>query len=159
MKGASKLTKKDQPESDLTANKEGERSTTNGGSGTPEITARSRQSLGEYSGNREDGNEQEMKRMNEQFLQQDRELFELKAALRESQIKRQATSMAYREMSEKLSNSIPITPGPNINKPRMPRPQDAAYQAVMQSKERDDNEVVLGNEDQSKCLKTIFPHN
>ena len=123
MKGTSKLTKKDQPKSDLTSNKEGE-SSTNGGGSTPEIALRSRQSLGEYAGNREDGNEQGMERMNEQFLQQERELLELKEALRESHIERQATSNAYREMSEKLSNSIPLTPGPNINKPRVPRPQD-----------------------------------
>jgi hypothetical protein len=123
MKGVSKLTKKDQPKSDLITNKEGESPTTNSGGRTPEITARSRQSLSEYTGNREDVNKQEMDRMNEQFLQQEKELIELKGALRESQIERQATSMAYGEMSERLSNSMPITPGPNINKPRMPRPQ------------------------------------
>jgi hypothetical protein len=60
MKGANRLTKKDQPKSDLTGNKEGESSTTNGGNGTPDITARSRQSFSEYSGNKEDENEQEM---------------------------------------------------------------------------------------------------
>ncbi len=43
-------------------------------------------------------------------------------------------------MSERLSNSIPITPGPNINKPRMPRPQDTAYQFVMQLKEKNEQE-------------------
>jgi hypothetical protein len=47
MKGASKLTKNDQPKSDQTSNKESE-SSTNGGGSTPEITARSRLSLGEY---------------------------------------------------------------------------------------------------------------
>jgi hypothetical protein len=36
--------------------------------------------------------------MNEQFPQQERGLLELKEALRESQIERQATSIAYREM-------------------------------------------------------------
>jgi hypothetical protein len=95
MKGANRLTKKDQPKSDLNGNKEGESSPTNGGNGTLEITARSRQSLSEYSGNREGGNEQEMERVNELFLQQEKELIELKEALRESQNERQATSMAY----------------------------------------------------------------
>ena len=39
-----------------------------------------------------------MERMNEQFLQQERELLDLKEALRESQIESQATSIAYREV-------------------------------------------------------------
>ena len=112
MKASSKLTKKDPSKNDLTSNRESE-SSTNGGGSTPEITARSRLSLGEHAGNREGGNEQEMERMNEQFLQQERELLELKEALRESQIESQATSIAYREVSEKLSNSVLLTPGPN----------------------------------------------
>ena len=73
MKGTTKLTKKDQPNSDLTSNKEGE-SSTNGGGSTPEIALRSRQSLEDYAGNREDGNEREMERMNEQVLQQEKVL-------------------------------------------------------------------------------------
>ena len=73
--------------------------------------------------------------MTEHFRQQQRELEELKEALKESQEQRQATSIAYREISERLTNSVPITPGPNITKPRIPRPQDTAYQAVMQQKE------------------------
>ena len=158
MKGTSKLTKKDQPKSDLTSNKEGE-SSTNGGGSTPEIALRSRQSLEDYAGNREDGNEREMERMNEQVLQQEKELFELREALRESQIERQATSNAYREMSEKLSNSIPLTPGPNINKPRVPRPQDTAYQAVMQTKaQSEQGQTVDTTNDGGKELLTLFTH-
>ena len=158
MKGTTKLTKKDQPKSDLTSNKEGE-SSTNGGGSTPEIALRSRQSLEDYAGNREDGNEREMERMNEQVLQQEKELLELREALRESQIERQATSNAYREMSEKLSNSIPLTPGPNINKPRVPRPQDTAYQAVMQSKEKSEQgQEVDPTNDGGKELLTLFTH-
>ena len=158
MKASSKLTKKDPSKNDLTSNRESESSTNSGGS-TPEITARSRLSLGEHAGNREGGNEQEMERMNEQFLQQERELLELKEALRESQIEKQATSIAYREVSEKLSNSVLLTPGPNINKPRIPRPQDAAYQAVMQSKEKieDKPEVDSTNDSGNEMLK-LFTH-
>jgi hypothetical protein len=158
MKRANRLTKKDQPKSDLTGNKEGESSTTNGGSGTPEITARSRQSLSEYSGNRENGNEQETERVNELFLQQEKELIELKEALRESQNERQATSMAYQEMSKRLSNSIPITPGPNINKPRMPRPQDAAYQAVMQLKEKNEQGQESEATNEGNEMLRLFSH-
>ncbi len=66
----------------------------------------------------------------------------MEEALRESQEQRQATSMAYKEISQKLTNSIPITPGPNINKPRIPRPQDTAYQAVMQLKEKSEQEQI-----------------
>jgi hypothetical protein len=158
MKGASKLTKNDQPKSDLTSNKESESSTNIGGS-TPKITARSRLNLGEYAGNREDGNEQEVERMNKQFLQQERELLELKEALRESQIERQATSIAYRRVSEKLSNSVLLTPGPNINKPRISRPQDTAYQAVMQSKENIEQEQdVDATNDGGKEMLKLFTH-
>ena len=77
--------------------------------------------------------DQQMEYMTEQFLQQQRQLEDLKEALKESQEQRQATSIAYREVSERLTNSVPITPGPNINKPRVPRPQHTAYQAVMET--------------------------
>jgi hypothetical protein len=86
---------------------------------TPEIMARSRQSLTGFT--------TKMKKINRQ-----RELEDLKEALKESQEQRQATSIAYMKISQKLTNSVPITPGPNINKPRVTRPQDTAYQAVMQ---------------------------
>ena len=158
MKASSKLTKKDPSKNDLTSNRESESSTNSGGS-TPEITARSRLSLGEHAGNREGGNEQEMERMNEQFLQQERELLELKEALRESQIESQATSIAYREVSEKLSNSVLLTPGPNINKPRIPRPQDAAYQAVMQPKGMiEQKPEVDSTNDGGKEMLKLFTH-
>jgi hypothetical protein len=44
------------------------------------------------------------------------------------------------EISQKLTNSVPITPGPNINKPRIPRPQDTAYQEIMIAKEKSKEE-------------------
>ncbi len=84
---------------------------------------------------------QELESMNEYVMQQQRKLENLREALKESREQRQATSIAYMEISQKLTNSIPLTPGPNVNKPRIPRPQDTVYQkAVVQAKERDENE-------------------
>ncbi len=54
MKASSKLTKKDPSKNDLTSNRESE-SSTNGGGSTPEITARSRRSLREHAGRRQQG--------------------------------------------------------------------------------------------------------
>ena len=136
MKASNKLVKKEQPKGDNTNAKEITTSDTSSGLTTPEIMARSRKSLeGSSMGNEED-RDQQMEYMTEQYSQQQRELQDLKEALKESQEQRQATAIAYREISERLTNSVPITPGPNINKPRVPRPQDTAYQAVMQQKEK-----------------------
>jgi hypothetical protein len=93
----------------------------NSGTTTPEIEARPRQSLAEYSSTNEEGKDREIEMMTDHFYIQQRKFEELEEALRESQEQRQATSMAYKEISQKLTNSIPITPGPNINKPRIPR--------------------------------------
>ncbi len=94
--------------------------------------------------------------MTEHFTQQQKELQELKEALKESQEQRQATSLAYIEVSQKLTNSVPITPGPNINRPRIPRPQDAAYQAVMQSKRNEDEGE--STDDESKDMLKLDPN-
>ena len=135
MKASSKLTKKEQPKGDNANAKEITNSEASSGLTTPEIIARSRKSLEGLSLGNDDERDQQMDYITEQYSQQQKELEELKEALKESQEQRQATSIAYREMSERLTNSVPITPGPNINKPRVPRPQDTAYQAVMQQKE------------------------
>ena len=143
MKASSKLTKKEQPKGDNTTGKEITNSEASSGLTTPEIIARSRKSLEGLSLGNDEEKDQQMEYMTEQFLQQQRELEDLKEALKESQEQRQATFIAYREISERLTNSVPITPGPNINKPRVPRPQDTAYQAVIQQKEieqEDENE-------------------
>ena len=134
---ANKLVKKEQPKGDNTNAKEITTSDDSSGLTTPEIMARSRKSLeGLSMGNNED-KDQQIELMNEHVMRQQRELKDLREALRESHEQRQATSMAYMEISERLTNSVPLTPGPNINKPRVPRPQDTAYQAVMQQKENE----------------------
>ncbi len=137
MKAGSKLTKKEQPKGDNANSKEITNSEASSGLTTPEIIARSRKSLKGLSMGNDDEKDQQIELMTEHFMQQQRELEDLKEALKESQEQRQATSIAYREISERLTNSVPITPGPNINKPRVPRPQDTAYQAVMQQKENE----------------------
>ena len=134
MKAGSKLTKKKQPKGDNTNGKEITNGEASSGLTTPEIMARSRKSLEGITMGNDEEKDQQMELMTEQFIQQQRELEDLKEALKESQEQRQATSRAYREISERLTNSVPITPGPNINKPRVPRPQDTAYQAVIQQK-------------------------
>ncbi len=101
--------------------------------------------------------DQQMELMAEQFMQQQRELKHLKEALKESQEQRQATSIAYRETSERLTNSVSITPGPNINKPRVPRPQNTAYQAVMQQRENKQEHENEPTNDGREILK-LFTH-
>ena len=99
--------------------------------------------------------------MNEHVMQQQRELKDLREALRESHEQRQATSMAYMEISERLTNSVPLTPGPNINKPKVPRPQDAAYQAVMQQKEveqEQEGEQYTNANDGGREMLKLFTH-
>ena len=122
MKASSKLTKKEQPKGENANGKEITNSEASSGLTTPETMARSRKSLEGISTGNDEDKDQQMELMTEQFMQQQRELEELKEALKESQEQRQATSRAYREVSERLTNSVPITPGPNINKPRVPRP-------------------------------------
>ncbi len=78
--------------------------------------------------------------MHEQFTNQQQELMALKEALRYSQEEKKAASVAYMEISQKLMNSILLTPGPNINKPRFPRPQDAAYREIMIADEKSKEE-------------------
>jgi hypothetical protein len=58
------------------------------------------------------------------------------------------------EISQKLTNSVLITPGPtsNINKPRIPRPQDTAYQEIMSAKEKEREEEESTTE-QNDILK------
>ncbi len=126
MKASNKLVKKEQPKGDNTNAKEITTSDASSGLTMPEIMARSRKSLEGSSMENEEDRDQQMEYMTEQNSQQQRELQDLKEALKESQEQRQATTTAYREISERLTNSVPVTPGPNINKPRVPRPQDTA---------------------------------
>ncbi len=84
MKASSKLTEKEQPKGDNTNGKEITNSEASSGLSTPEIMARSRKSLeGVLLGNEEE-KDQQMEYMTEQFIQQQRELEELKEALKES---------------------------------------------------------------------------
>ncbi len=141
---------------DLTTIREIESYGASSGDSTPEISARTRQSLEEYSASKQDDKYKRIEMMTERFTQQQKELEELKEALRESQEQRQATPLAYIEVSQKLTNSVPITPGPNINRPRIPRPQDAAYQAVMQSKRNEDEgESTDENKDMLKLFSNL----
>ncbi len=71
---------------------------------------------------------------------QNRQLMETQEALQESHERQQSTSQAYTELSQKLTNSIQLTPGPNVNKPRIPRPQGTAYQYAVQSLIAKENE-------------------
>jgi hypothetical protein len=83
---------------------------------------------------------------------------EKQEALRESKERQLSTSKAYTELSEKLMNSIQLTPGPNVNKPRVPRPQDTAYQEAVRAvslKEMDEGQEE-GSKIQEKDLFKIF---
>ncbi len=102
MKAANKLIKKEQPKGDNANAKEITNSDASSGLTTPEIIARSRKSLEGLSMGNDDDRDQQMEYMTEQNSQQQRELEDLKEALKESQEQRQATATAYREISERL---------------------------------------------------------
>jgi hypothetical protein len=68
---------------------------TRGGHSTPEITARTRESLEGNSVNMQDKKDQLMEMMSEQFTNQQQERLALREALRYSQEEKKAASVAY----------------------------------------------------------------
>ncbi len=81
MKGANKLTKKEAPKGDFTSTrgiKGIDDSGSSGGESTPEIRARTRESLTGNSGDTQDEKDQLMELMSEQFTNQQQELMALK---------------------------------------------------------------------------------
>jgi hypothetical protein len=153
MKGMSKTTKGKEVKNESETSRETETNR----SSTPGISARSRQSLDGIMAQREDEKETEIQQLKALLFEQNQQLEQTQEALRYSQTERQETSQAYAEISQKLSNSIPITPGPNVNKPRLPRPQDLAYQTASQNKgdEKDNDEKDTSEE---KSILKIFSH-
>jgi hypothetical protein len=151
MKGTNKITKskeiKNENENGIETDKQS--------SSTPKISARSRQNLDGGMAQREDEKEFEIQQLRVLLQQQHERLEQTQQALQHSQTERQETSQAYAEISQKLSNSIPITPGPNVNKPRLPRPQDLDYQtaSLNQGNEKDDNDQDTSEE---KNILKIF---
>jgi hypothetical protein len=133
---------------------ENSRVTEANGSSTPKISARSRQSLDGFTAQREDEKEAQIQQLQALLREQSQQLEQTQQALRYSQTERQETSQAFAEISQKLSNSIPITPGPNINNPRLPRPQDLAYQAMIQNQEKTIDEENDSSEE--KNILKIF---
>ncbi len=82
-----------------------------------------------------------------------------KWALNESEAERKETSQQFAEISQRLTNSGAIAPGPNVNKPRVARPQNTAYQSAVRSileKEKDENEEGVKNDE--KDVFKIFSH-
>ena len=144
MKGASKITKS----KEIKNENENVKETDAQSSSTPEISARSRQSLDGGMVQREDEKEIEIQQLRVLLQEQSEQLERTQQALQYSQTERLETSQAYAEISQKLSNSIPITPGPNVNKPRLPRPQDLAYQTASQNhgNEKDDEKDIRRKE-------------
>ena len=123
---------------------------------TPEISARSRLSLDGTMAHREDEKEDQILQLQALLREQSLQLEETQQALRYSQTERHETSQAFAEISQKLSNSVPLTPGPNINKPKLPRPQDLAYQAALKSQAKETDEEKDPSEE-NNMLK-IFSH-
>ena len=155
MKGINKAKAREQPKVDDEAIKD----TDSIGSSTPEITARSRQSLAPTSASKDDDKDQHIHYLSELLRDQEQKLKETKEALQESLGRQQSTSQAYAEISQKLTNSVPITPGPNVNKPRIQRPQDTAYQTAVKAileKENEDNDDGT-RKDEKDALK-VFSH-
>jgi hypothetical protein len=137
MKTTKQTKVKEQPKGDNAENKE----SANKELGTPEISARSRLCLGERSSTTEDEKDMQLQEMNELLFEQSKQLELTQEALKESQEQHKETSQAYTAVSQKLSNSIPLTPGPNVNKPRVPRPQDIAYKSMIANQEREKKEA------------------
>ncbi len=115
MKGALNKGKREQPkkENETIRDSDSEQSS------TPEISARSRESLSIFEiGKEDEDKEQQIMQLQQLLANQRRELMEQQEALQESQERQLSTSKAYTELSERLTNSIQLTPGPNVNKPR-----------------------------------------
>jgi hypothetical protein len=153
MKGTRKITKSEEIKNE---NENGKVSDTQSSS-TPEISARSRQSLDGAMAQREDEKEIEIQQLKALLQEQNEKLEQTQEALRYSQTERQETSQAYAEISQKLSNSIPITPGPNVNKPRLPRPQDLVCQTASQNQGNEKNDDDKDTSEEKNILK-IFSH-
>ena len=103
MKGASKIiTGKEMK----TENENGKETDTHGSS-TPEISARSRQSLDGGMAQIEDENEIEIQQLRALLQEQNEQLEQTQQALQYSQTERLETSQAYAEISQKLSNASP----------------------------------------------------
>ena len=126
-------------------------------SSTPEISARSRLSLDGTMAQREDEKEEQILQLQALLREQSQQLEETQQARRYSQTERQETSQAFAEVSQKLSNSIPLTPGPNLNKPRQPRPQDLAYQVMIQNQAKAIDVNEENNQAEDKIMQ-IFSH-
>ena len=155
MKGMNKAKAREQPKVDDEAIKD----TDSIGSSTPEITARSRQSLAPTSASKDDDKDQHIHYLSELLRDQEQKLKETNEALQESLGRQQSTSQAYAEISQKLMNSVPITPGPNVNKPRVQRPQDTAYQtAVKTILEKENEGKGDGTMKDEKDVLKIFTH-
>jgi hypothetical protein len=98
MKGALNKGKKEQPkmENETFRDPDAEQSS------TPEISARSRESLSIFEmGKEDDDKEQQIMQLQELLADQRRELMEQQEALQESRERQLSTSKAYTELSEK----------------------------------------------------------
>ncbi len=139
MKATRKLTKRNNQKVTTQKAKKSQtmKQETSSGESTPEIMARSRRSLTGISEGNEDEKDQQVEMMElHVIMQQQREFEELKEALKESQEHRQTTSLAY--------------------KPRVPRPQDTAYQAVIQLKEKSGQEQESESTNEGKEMLKLF---
>jgi hypothetical protein len=153
MKGTLNRGKKEQPkkENETFQDPDSEQSS------TPEISARSRESLAMLAGSKgDDDKEQQIMQLQELLADQQRELMERQEALQESQERQLSTSKAYAELSERLTNSIQLTPGPNVNKPRVPRPQDTAYKEAVKAVLAKENEEAEKEHNNEKDALKIF---
>jgi hypothetical protein len=106
MKGISKSTRSKEVKNENENGKEAETHV----SSTPEISARSRQSLDGLTIQREDEKEIQILQLQALLQEQSQQLEEAQQALRYSQTERHETSQAFAEISQKLSNSVPLTP-------------------------------------------------
>ena len=97
MKGASKITKGKETKTENENGKEADMQ----GSSTPEISARSRQSLDGGMAKREDEKEIEIQQLRTLLQEQNEQLEQTQQALQYSQIERLETSQAYAEISQK----------------------------------------------------------
>jgi hypothetical protein len=83
--------------------------------------------------------EEEIQRLQERVMKRDEQLEQAKEALQESEDNQ---AEVIRVTTENLPQQ---SPGPNIFKPRTPRPQDVTYQAIVESTKvikKNDNEIT-----------------
>ena len=100
----------------------------------PEYYARSRESLFF------DEREETISRMQEKIDEYERQILMAKEIMKEQE-------NAKIETIKKITEALPTSPGPNMMRPKTPRAQDLAYQAILEATEKEKDKEPKTNDE------------